>query len=104
VAPRLDRPQLFESVNRPGKNEKPARLIEARVYVQAISEFAQPILKGQGLPIQVPVLKADKSKPTYVSVAVSLQPERGNLDIWVPGTAVAEFAKMLEPVMKAVGQ
>ncbi len=64
----------------------------------------QPILKGQGLPIQIPVLKADKTKATYVGLAISLQPELGSMELWVPGTTVAEVAKMVEPLLKAFGQ
>jgi hypothetical protein len=78
-------------------------MVNVPLYLQAITEVLQPIFKGQGLPIQIPVLKADKTKPTYVGAAVSLQPERGSTELWIPGTAVAEVAKMIEPLLKGVG-
>jgi hypothetical protein len=67
-------------------------------YVQVMAEFMGPVLKGQGLPINIPPLKAPKGK-TYFGVAVILQPTRGSLEIWLPGTTVHEISKMVQQAM-----
>jgi hypothetical protein len=70
------------------------------LYVQAISQVVSPMLAASGLPFNIPVIKADQAKPTYVGATVQLQPERGSLEVWLPATAVIEVRKMIEPVLK----
>jgi hypothetical protein len=77
-------------------------LLDMPRYLQAISEFMQPLLQGAGLPFNFPVLKADKAKTTFVGMTVTLQPERGSVELWVPATAVVEVRKMIEPLLKAL--
>lgn len=72
-------------------------VVDLPLYVQKMAEFMGPALKGQ-VPVDLSGLKADAGK-SYLGAAVTLQPERGSLDVWVPTSAVVEIRKMLEPVL-----
>lgn len=67
-------------------------------YVQFMAEFMGPMLKAQGMPFDIPRLKADAGK-SYLGAAVTLQPQRASLDIWLPTSAVVEIRRMLEPAL-----
>jgi hypothetical protein len=69
------------------------------LYAQVMAEYAQAMMKGQGLPIQIPPLKAEKGKG-FLGVALTLQPDRGAFELWLPMTAVSELRKMAEPALK----
>ncbi|HEV3204938.1 MAG TPA: hypothetical protein VGY77_11165, partial [Gemmataceae bacterium] len=73
-------------------------LIDMPMYIQAMSRIMGPLFKSQGLPFEIPVLKATKGK-SYFGMALGLQPEIGNVDLWIPGTVAAEVKKMVEQVM-----
>jgi hypothetical protein len=73
-------------------------LIDMPMYIQAMSRIMGPLFKSQGLPIEIPILKATKGK-SYFGMALALQPEIGNVDLWIPGTVAAEVKKMVEQVM-----
>jgi hypothetical protein len=75
-------------------------LIDLPQYVQIIAEFVGPAFKAQGLPVNIPHLKASKGK-TYLGIAVILEPTRGSLELWIPGTTANEIYKMVQP---AIGQ
>ena len=77
-------------------------LIDGPQYTQAMAEFMGPIFKAQGLPINIPPLKAAKGK-SYFGMAVTLQPESGGADFWVPVSAVSEIRKMIEPIIHGAG-
>jgi hypothetical protein len=77
-------------------------LVDVPQYVAAMSKYMGPLLKGQGLPVEIPPLTATKGK-TYAGMALTLRPEQGSVDIWVPGTTVSEVRKMVEPVLKGAG-
>jgi hypothetical protein len=70
-------------------------LIDLPQYVAVIADFVGPVLQSQGLPINIPQLKASKGK-TYLGMALVLQPTRGSVEIWFPGTAVNEIFKMVQ--------
>jgi hypothetical protein len=70
-------------------------LMDLPQYVAVIADFVGPALQGQGLPFNIPHLKASKGK-SYLGVALVLQPTRGAIDIWFPGTAVNEIFKMVQ--------
>ena len=75
-------------------------LMDLPQYVAVIADFIGPVLQGQGLPFNIPHLKAPKGK-AYFGMALVLQPTRGGLDIWLPGTAVNEIVKMVQQGMAA---
>jgi hypothetical protein len=68
-------------------------LMDGPLYIQAIAQFMGPVLKGQGVPFEIPQMKAEKGK-SYFGFALTLRPENGSADIWIPVTAVAEIRKM----------
>jgi hypothetical protein len=70
-------------------------VIDAPVYGQMITEIMQVALKGQGIPFPIPTLKAEKGK-SYFGMAVTLRPQHGSMDFWLPASAVQEFRKMVE--------
>jgi hypothetical protein len=73
-------------------------LIDAPQYLQVMASVIGPIVKAQGLPIQIPELKASKGKG-YMGMAFTLQPEQGSFDFWIPGSAVREIYKMVQPLI-----
>jgi hypothetical protein len=78
-------------------------LIDMPAYVASISEFLGSVLQAQGLGGKMQKLHADKGK-SYLGVAVTLVPEHGSFDMWLPVTTVQEIRRMLEPVLpKAAG-
>jgi hypothetical protein len=58
---------------------------------------------GAVLPLPIPLPPPGKTKATYMGVAVTVKPERGSLDLWIPGQAAQEMYKMIEPVIKMFG-
>jgi hypothetical protein len=77
-------------------------LMDVPQYVQVFSEFMGPILKGQGLPVNIPPLKAAKGK-SYSGMAMTLRPQLGSVVFWIPVTTVSDVRKMIEPVLKGAG-
>jgi hypothetical protein len=76
-------------------------LIDLPYALEMVSEMVGPAIKAQGIPFNVPVLKASKGK-TFVGMALTLQPEIGSLDLWIPGTAAGEIRKMVEPLVNQI--
>jgi hypothetical protein len=70
-------------------------LMDLPQYVAVIADFVGPALQGQGLPFNIPQLKASKGK-TYLGLALVLEPTRGSVEIWFPGTAANEIFKMVQ--------
>jgi hypothetical protein len=52
-----------------------------------------------GVIAQMFVAQADapslKGKPSYLGMAITLQPELGSFDLWIPGSAVSEMRKVM---------
>jgi hypothetical protein len=74
-------------------------LLDAPVFAQQMAVYMQAALKAAGKSIDLSEIKPSKQK-SYMGVAVTVQPERGSFDLWLPVTAVAEIRKMFEPVLK----
>lgn len=51
-----------------------------------------------GLPVALPELKAPNGKPAYFGVALTLKPEHGSIDIFVPSKAILEIRNFLGPI------
>jgi hypothetical protein len=54
---------------------------------------------GPNLPMPLPPMKAEKGK-SYAGVAVTLKPQHGTLDLWLPVSLFKELRKMAEPIME----
>jgi hypothetical protein len=79
-------------------------MIDLPLYSQAIVEGIKPLLQSGGLPVAIPA-PAGKAKTTYLGLDAVLEPERGSIGLWLPGTAVNEIYKMyLQNLMKGLGQ
>src|SRR5204862_1549852 len=65
-------------------------LMDLPMFLQDMSTFMQAALQGQGLPINLPQLKADPKKVSYLGTAFTLQPERGSFELWLPASMVVE--------------
>lgn len=75
-------------------------LMDLPLFLQEMSAFMQAGFQGQGLPIQLPAMKADPKKASFLGTAFTLQPERGSFEVWLPATTVAELRRMAEPVLQ----
>jgi hypothetical protein len=69
-------------------------LVDVPAYAAIMTDYAQNILGGL-LPIPPGLLTpAVKGKTHYMGFSVTLQPERGSVDFWLPASAVSELYKM----------
>jgi hypothetical protein len=77
-------------------------MIEAGSYAGLLSEFMQAIVKpmpeNKQRPSNTPI--AAEGPTNYLGVAITLQPERCSLDLWVPAPAIGAFYKVFEPIFK----
>jgi len=64
-----------------------------------IPSFAQNIVGS--LPLPIPPV--GKPKASYLGLSVTVQPEQGSFDLWLPGASVQEIYKMAEPFIKMFG-
>jgi hypothetical protein len=55
------------------------------------------------MPLPLPIAAPAKGKASYLGVAVTVKPERGSFDLWIPGSTAQEIYKMVEPVIKMFG-
>jgi hypothetical protein len=69
-------------------------LFDGPFYAQTITEMMGPMFKAAGLPIDIPNFKATKGK-SYVGIALTLQPEHGSFDLWIPTSFIKEIGKMV---------
>ena len=76
-------------------------LTDASAYAQAMAGFVGAMVKAENPKAEVPSPQGTQGK-SFLAVALTLQPERGSLDVWVPVTAVAEIRAAIEPVFKAL--
>jgi hypothetical protein len=79
-------------------------MVDLPAYAAIMADYFQTIIPG-GTPFPVDALKpAVKGKTSYMGFSVTLQPQRGSADFWLPATAVTELYKMFgEAIMKNVG-
>jgi hypothetical protein len=53
-----------------------------------------------GEAMQIPEIKFDKNAPkAFVGMSISLKPEHGSVDLFVPSLTVKEVAKIIKPLM-----
>src|SRR5262249_7335120 len=64
-------------------------LMDGPQYLQVMAEFMGPFAEANGLPFKIPPMKAEKGK-SFFGFALTLRPENGSADIWVPVTAISE--------------
>jgi hypothetical protein len=64
-----------------------------------IPSFAQNLVGA--LPLPIP--PAGKPKASYLGLAITVQPEQGSIDLWLPGATVQEIYKIAEPFIKLIG-
>jgi hypothetical protein len=79
-------------------------LVDVPAYAAIMTDYAQNLLGGI-LPIPAGALTpAVKGKTSFLGFSVTLQPERGSVDFWLPASAVSELYKMYgDAAMKAIG-
>jgi hypothetical protein len=79
-------------------------LVDLPAYAAVMAEYLQSIIPD-GTPFPVDALKpAVKGKSSYMGFSVTLQPQRGSADFWLPASAVTELFKMFgESIMKNIG-
>lgn len=77
-------------------------LIEAGSYAGFLSELmsiiAKPMPETKSTQSNIPITT---ERPTsYLGVAVTVQPERCVLDLWIPAPAIGAFYKVFDPLFK----
>ena len=70
-------------------------LVDVPQFVQVMASAFGPIFQAQGLPVQIPELKAPKGRSLF-GFALTLRPEVISVDLWVPVTTVSEVKTMFE--------
>jgi len=89
---------------RDARKEMPARtsflgLIDAVQMFGTILDIARPMLPVAGLPPGWPNMPA-KPTASYVGISVTLQPQRGGLDLFITAAAAKEFYKaVVQPLV-----
>lgn len=74
------------------------------MYTKVIVAFVQEMLKGFPLlPFNLQGLQLGAGKASYVGVAITLKPETGSVDVWVPAMAAQEIYKIFAPLLKGAG-
>jgi hypothetical protein len=75
-------------------------LIDVPRYAEVIVEAVKPMLRGMGVPFNLPSA-AVKGKTTYLALDAVLRPGHGSFDLWLPGAAANEVYKMyIEKLLK----
>jgi hypothetical protein len=82
-------------------------LIDLPTYAAIITDYAQSLLGVFAGIIPFPLdalTPAGKGKTAFMGFSVTLQPERGSVDFWLPASAVSEIYKMYgDAIKKAIG-
>jgi hypothetical protein len=76
-------------------------LVDGPQYLQAMLYFFGVMVKDQPVPFKVPPYKGPEGV-IYVGMAVTLQPELGSFDMWIPAALVGEIRKIVEPIYRDV--
>jgi hypothetical protein len=80
-------------------------LIHVPQYGQYFAEVLYEAIKAQGgKGAKAPVAGASKAPDSYLGAAVTLQGGSASLDLWIPVAAAAEFARIVDPVIKQLGE
>jgi hypothetical protein len=78
-------------------------LVDALPYAQKFGDYMLTIVRAFPLPIQIPSIPSVTGKPAYLGMAVTVGPEQGSFDFWIPCSAVAEVRKLVEPMIRGAG-
>lgn len=74
-------------------------LMDVGPFVQLMADAMLPMLKQLPLPINLPEsIKPVKTDPSYLGIALTLQPERGSFDFYLPAAAVKEARKVIDQI------
>jgi hypothetical protein len=75
-------------------------LADAGKFAEAMTNYMLAIFKAFPLPLNLPdELKPVTTKTSYIGLAVTLQPEHGAIDLYLPAVAVQEIRKVLLPLL-----
>jgi hypothetical protein len=75
-------------------------LVDLPSYAAVMAEYFQSIIP-EGTPFPAEILKpAVKGKPAFMGMSITLQPERGSVDFYLPANAVNELYKMFGEAIK----
>jgi hypothetical protein len=79
-------------------------LVDLPRYATVMAEYVQAIIPGE-VPFPAEIFTpAVKGKPAFMGMSITLQPERGSFDFYLPATAVNELYKMFgESIKKVIG-
>jgi hypothetical protein len=80
-------------------------LIDAGRAGYFIAQYGSEVLKNvPGFPAQLLAEpKMPEGKPVFVGIAVTLKPQNGSLDIWLPAAGVNAIIKVLAPLFNGLG-
>lgn len=73
--------------------------IDIPYYAQVMGEFAEPLIKSQGVGANFTMPKARKGS-SYLGFALTVVPENASADIFIPNSTVVEIRRMVESAMK----
>jgi hypothetical protein len=77
-------------------------LIDAPRFAVTMGEYITTMLKGMPVPFPVPTLKPVKpGAPAFIGMTLTLRPEEGSVDLFLPGSSVHAVRKAIE---KAISQ
>jgi hypothetical protein len=78
-------------------------LIDVPKFARAVAGIIVPLIAERrgGKGDQLPDLDKVKLKTSYTGLALTLQPRRGSVDVWLPASSVQELRKLAEPLRKA---
>lgn len=81
-------------------------MMDAGPYAYAMADLACTVANAiPGIPINLPKeIKPTKMAPTFIGMAVTLQPERGSFDFYLPVAAIQTIEKVVKQVMQGDGQ
>ncbi len=78
-------------------------LLDALPYTRWFGEYMITILKVMPFPFQIPSVPSVTGNAAYLGMAVTVGPEQASFDLWIPGSAVAEVRKLVEPMIRGAG-
>jgi hypothetical protein len=81
-------------------------LIDAGRAGYFIAQYGSEVLKNiPGFPAQLLAEpKMPEGKPVFIGIAVTLKPQNGSLDIWLPASGVSAIIRVLAPLFNGLGE
>ncbi|MFO0808428.1 MAG: hypothetical protein U0746_07380 [Gemmataceae bacterium] len=75
-------------------------LADANKFTQTMGDYMLKMIQSAPLPIAVPKgIKPVQGKTSFLGFALTMQPENGGIDLFLPTTAVQEIRKVIESAM-----